>query len=107
MILGRIFSVCQQSVSACTLRVLQVQQSGFHTSGVLDGWGRGKNTRIIFKPTTLRRRKLDNGEHSWTKKKWGKRLLCEMNERNLMISDPWVQNQLHLRNGHKPEWKRI
>ncbi|KAL5255714.1 hypothetical protein ACHWQZ_G011066, partial [Mnemiopsis leidyi] len=80
-----------------------------HTSNVMEGWNRGEGrTRWKFHPTTLRRRKLDHGRTYWTKTKWGKRLQQEMKDRNLMESDPWVQNQLNLKYfDHKPKWRRI
>jgi hypothetical protein len=80
-----------------------------HTSNVVEGWNRGPGrTRWKFIPTTLRRRKLDHGRTYWQGTPWGKRLKREMKDRNLMLSDPWVQNQLNLKlYDHKPKWKRI
>ena len=95
--------VCQTSMP------YQFGAACFHTSNVLEGWNRGEGrTRWKFHPTTLRRRKLDSVRTYWTKTKWGKRLKQEMKDRNLMLSDPWVQNQLNLKYyDHKPKWRRI
>ena len=96
-------------INASTQTPFQICMACMHTSAVLEGWNRGEGrTRWKFHPTTLRRRKLDDGRTSWKKTKWGKRLKEEMKDRNLMESDPWVQNQLKLKFfDHKPEWKRI
>ena len=95
--------VCQGSIPS------QIGVACIHTSSVLEGWNRGEGrTRWKFQPTTLRRRKLDRGRTYWTKTDFGKRLKREMKDRNLMLSDPWVQNQLNLKYfDHKPKWKRI
>ena len=84
------------------------QISYFHTSPAMEGWPRGpKRTRIKFHPTTLRARKARDSIEAYPKTVWGKRLLGEMKDRNLMESDPWVKNQLELKYGHRPKWKRI
>lgn len=87
-----------------------IPASCFHTSNAVYGWPRPKRSKkypAVYQPTTLRARKAKDSIDAWPKTVWGKRLLGEMKEKNLMESDPWVQNQIHLKYGHIPKSKTI
>eukprot|EP00116_Pleurobrachia_bachei_P016843 sb/3477105/ len=93
-----------------SLRIATVPCSGLHTTPTAHGWPRKMTYYKRFverypKRFSVQKQMLWYGEGSWHRTVWGKRLVAEMKDRNLMESDPWVQNQLKLKHGHKSKSK--
>ena len=62
--------------------------------------------RVNFRHRNLYIRKLKHGKSSWQRSKWGKRVLADAEDRNMMINDPFIQAKLD-KKIWKPFHKRI